>query len=286
MNKIMNLPFHQRKRQINKRNNRESIIFSSRKIFTERGFDNSSVREIVSIANLGSGTFYNYFDDKKRVFLVIIEGLVNEFSSYFMKKINEAQTFDQVVETAFNSWFNWIVDEKENYLFIKKNDTNCRNDEYNFLKEQYEKSNYIIFHARRNWYYLSSWFPELIQLIQNDDKKFIILLDDISHADLLDTYLKSHNKQPNEDQLNELEKLFFNHAKIWDKEILTKVRKILKKNNYKFLSRSELYCDYTQKKCPLIINNNKIYVDDGHLTNNGAKFFSNQGEKVIQKLLN
>ena len=57
-------------------------------------------------------------------------------------------------------------------------------------------------------------------------------------------------------------------------------------NNYKFLSRSELYCDYTQKKCPLIINNNKIYVDDGHLTNNGAKFFSNRGEKVIQKLLN
>ena len=121
MNKIMNLPFHQRKRQINKRNNRESIIFSSRKIFTERGFDNASVREIVSMANLGSGTFYNYFDDKKRVFLVIIEGLVNEFSDYFMKKINEAQTFDQVVETAFNSWFNWIVDEKENYLFIKNN---------------------------------------------------------------------------------------------------------------------------------------------------------------------
>ena len=114
----------------------------------------------------------------------------------------------------------------------------------------------------------------------------IILLDDISHADLLDTYLKSHNKQPNKDQLNELEKLFFDHAKIWDKQILTKVKKILKKNNYKFLSRSELYCDYTQKKCPLIINNNKIYVDDGHLTNNGAKFFSNQGEKVIQKLLN
>ena len=105
MNKIMDIPFHQRKRQINKKNNRESIITSSRKILTEKGIDNASVREIVSIANLGSGTFYNYFNDKNAVFLIIIERLVNEFSNYFMKKINEAQSFDQTVEIAFNSWF-------------------------------------------------------------------------------------------------------------------------------------------------------------------------------------
>ena len=121
MIKIMDIPFHQRKRQINKKNNRESIITSSRKILTEKGIDNASVREIVSIANLGSGTFYNYFDDKNAVFLIIIDRLVSEFSVYFMKRINEAQTFDQIVKIAFSSWFNWILDEEENYLFIKNN---------------------------------------------------------------------------------------------------------------------------------------------------------------------
>ena len=109
------------KRQVNKKNNRESIITSSRKILTEKSIDNASVREIVSIAKLGSGTFYNYFDDKNSVFLIIIERLVSEFSDYFMKKINEAQTFDQIVEIAFSSWFNWILDEEENYLFIERN---------------------------------------------------------------------------------------------------------------------------------------------------------------------
>ena len=120
MIKIMDIPFHQRKRQINKKNNRESIITSSRKIpfFL---WPHASVREIVSIANLGSGTFYNYFDDKNAVFLIIIERLVSEFSDYFMKRINEAQTFDQIVKIAFSSWFNWILDEEENYLFIKNN---------------------------------------------------------------------------------------------------------------------------------------------------------------------
>ena len=121
MNKIMDIPFHQRKRQINKKNNRESIISSSRKILTEKSIDSASVREIVSIAKLGSGTFYNYFDDKNAVFLIIIERLVSEFSNYFIKKINEAQTFDQIVEIAFSSWFNWILDKEENYFLIKNN---------------------------------------------------------------------------------------------------------------------------------------------------------------------
>jgi peptidoglycan/LPS O-acetylase OafA/YrhL len=226
---------------------------------------------------------FNNYDHRENILIIgnsYADDLLNLFN--YNKKLKKEYYF----YSAFGNKLNHRYQVDCFYLFIKKNDISCRNNDYNLLKEQYKKSNYIIFHARRNWYYLSPWFPELIQLIQNDNKKFIILLDDISHADLLDTYLKSHNKQPNKDQLNELEKLFFDHAKIWDKEILTKVRKILKKNNYKFLSRSELYCDYTQKKCPLIINNNKIYVDDGHLTNNGAKFFSNQGEKVIKKLLN
>jgi len=32
-------------------------------------------------------------------------------------------------------------------------------------------------------------------------------------------------------------------------------------------------------------NENKIFIDDGHLTNNGAKYFSNKIELLIEKLL-
>ena len=41
-----------------------------------------------------------------------------------------------------------------------------------------------------------------------------------------------------------------------------------------------------KKKCPLIKYNNKLYSDYGHLTDNGAKFFSIKGELFIEKLLN
>jgi AcrR family transcriptional regulator len=121
MSKTIDLPFNKRKRQLNKRQNRDFIILASKKVFTEKGLDSSSVREIVSEAGLGSGTFYNYFDDKVEVFLVIVNRLINEFSNFIIPKINKAKNFDELVSIAFNSWFNWISNDAENYIFFKNN---------------------------------------------------------------------------------------------------------------------------------------------------------------------
>ena len=121
MNRTIDLPFNKRKRQLNKQQNGDSIILASRKVFTEKGLDSSNVREIVSEAGLGSGTFYNYFDDKVEVFLVIVNRLINEFSDFIIPEINKAQTFDELVSISFNSWFNWISNDAENYIFFKNN---------------------------------------------------------------------------------------------------------------------------------------------------------------------
>ena len=121
MNKTIELPFNQRKRQLNKKQNRDSIILASRKVFTVKGLDSSNVREIVSEAGLGSGTFYNYFDDKVEVFLVIVNRLINEFSGFIIPEINKARTFEELVSIAFTSWFNWISNDAENYIFFKNN---------------------------------------------------------------------------------------------------------------------------------------------------------------------
>ena len=121
MNKLSVVPFHQRKRQLNKRHNKESLIISARQVFAQKGFENASVREIVMNAKLGSGTFYNYFDDKFDIFLIINGRLVNEFSDYFLREIEKVKTFNELVRTAFNCWFSWILNEEENYQFIKNN---------------------------------------------------------------------------------------------------------------------------------------------------------------------
>ena len=56
-----------------------------------------------------------------KYFLVIVNRLINEFSDFIIPEINKAKTFDELVSIAFNSWFNWISNDAENYIFFKNN---------------------------------------------------------------------------------------------------------------------------------------------------------------------
>ena len=118
---LESVPYESRKRQIKKKQNREIIINSARAVFARKGYDNSSVREIIGSTNLGAGTFYNYFPDKLSVFKSINERIVADFSHNFLREIEKSTTFEEIVQTVFSTWFNWISDKENDHLFIKNN---------------------------------------------------------------------------------------------------------------------------------------------------------------------
>ena len=121
MTTLENVPYEKRKRQIKKKQNREIIINSARVVFARKGYDNSSVREIIGSTNLGAGTFYNYFPDKLSVFKSINERIVADFSHNFLREIKKSTTFEEIIQKAFSTWFNWISDKENDHLFIKNN---------------------------------------------------------------------------------------------------------------------------------------------------------------------
>ena len=169
--------------------------------------------------------------------------------------------------------------------FIEKKTNNCEGNFFNFFGEQYKKSNYIILSMRYNSFYLEDRFIETLKLLDADNKKFIIFLNDLHYADILDRYILINNKTPSFNKLEELEKEFFKKTKNYEKNIIQLVKDKFKKNNIKYVTRSEIFCNYKEKKCPLIKNENKIFTDSGHLTNNGAKYASNKIEILVEKLL-
>ena len=118
---LESVPYEKRKRQIKKKQNREIIINSAREVFARKGYDNSSVREIIGSTNLGAGTFYNYFPNKLSVFKSINERIVADFSNNFLREIEKSTTFEEIIQTAFSTWFNWISDKEHDHLFIKNN---------------------------------------------------------------------------------------------------------------------------------------------------------------------
>jgi len=230
---------------------------------------------------------YNYqnFSTKKNVFIIGNSYADNLLNILWNNKTLEKKYYFYTAvadDIGQNFQLNCLKD------FIEKKTNNCDGRLFNFFGKQYKKSNYIILAIRSNGFYLEDRFIETLKLLDADNKKFIIFLNDLNYATILekyDKYILINNKTPSFNKLEEFEKEFFIKTKNNETNFVQLVKDKFKKNNIKYVTHSEIFCDYKDKKCPLMKNENKIFIDDGHLTNNGAKYFSNKIELLIEKLL-
>ena len=229
---------------------------------------------------------YNNFDNRKNIFII-----GNSYANDLLKLFSNNK---ELVDDYY--FYTAVSDEaRANYQidclieFLEKKNFVCNKNLFSFFQTQYEKSNYIIFSERlkASGTYLNSSFDKVVDHLKKDKKKFIIFLDDLRGADILDIYIHRKRDIPNKKDLDKLENEFFKKGKgnDWKKMFLKKNKNKFYKNDIKFLTRSEIYCDYDNKNCPLIRNNDKLYIDSGHITNNGAKYFSTKGKLIIKKLL-
>ena len=228
---------------------------------------------------------YNNFGYKKNIFIIgnsYADNLLNVFDNN-KELVNDYYFYTAVADEAEGNYqINCLID------FLEGNKLTCDKNLFSFFRTQYENSDYIIFAERFNntKSYLNPKFDKVIKYLDKDKKKFIIFLDDVKGAEILDIYIHRKSEVPNSNDLDKLEKDLFVKVINWRKKDLEKVKKKFLDNNIKFITRSEIYCDYSDKSCPLIKNNNKLYADYGHITNNGANYFSTKTKLIVEKLLN
>jgi AcrR family transcriptional regulator len=60
-----------------KQQRQEAILLEALKLFTERGYFNTSVSDIQSGANMSVGTLYNYFKNKEAIAVTLISNIEN-----------------------------------------------------------------------------------------------------------------------------------------------------------------------------------------------------------------
>lgn len=67
-------------RERKKKQSEEKITSSARDIFLKKGYNNTTMDEIATKADIGVGTLYNYFKSKAEIFISIMarESLINE----------------------------------------------------------------------------------------------------------------------------------------------------------------------------------------------------------------
>ena len=64
------------RREREKEERRRSILDCARSLFFEHGYENVTISQIATAAELGKGTVYSYFDSKESIYIAILrEGI-------------------------------------------------------------------------------------------------------------------------------------------------------------------------------------------------------------------
>jgi len=80
--------------------NRQNILDAAALVFKNTGFSESSISDIMKAANLGVGTFYNYFDTKEQLLLALLKDLADKLESAVDDGINKKFSSLQLLNLA------------------------------------------------------------------------------------------------------------------------------------------------------------------------------------------
>ncbi|NJE06313.1 TetR/AcrR family transcriptional regulator [Thermococcus sp. M36] len=96
---------------------RERILKASEKLFAEKGYDETTVDEIVEKAGVAKGTFYNYFRSKEELIkIVALESL--PYSAIREELEKEHGSLREFLESIANAYIRYYCDPVLRSLFF------------------------------------------------------------------------------------------------------------------------------------------------------------------------
>lgn len=110
------------KRELTKSNNRSLIIASGVNVFVEKGVAEATVRDIIRLTGLASGTFYNYFKSKEEVLVAIFDDFASEIGENIRSNKHAVpKDFESFLRIKISTFLNYINNKPEIYLIMSNN---------------------------------------------------------------------------------------------------------------------------------------------------------------------
>lgn len=103
------------KREATKSQNRALILEAARRVFAERGFAVTTVRDIIGATGLASGTFYNYFKSKEEVFQAIRDESALVVRPLLRTARRSATSAEEFVAANFRTFFDFMARERATF---------------------------------------------------------------------------------------------------------------------------------------------------------------------------
>lgn len=86
---------------------RQDILTAARSLFLEKGYDATSVDDLVLAANVAKGTFYYHFNSKDELLHALQEMVIDEFSSQAREKLTQGSSPLKVLSEFVSEMAKW-----------------------------------------------------------------------------------------------------------------------------------------------------------------------------------
>ncbi|MEM6767570.1 MAG: TetR/AcrR family transcriptional regulator [Bacteroidota bacterium] len=103
----------------NKRRNEQSILSAAIELFATKGFEETSISDIVSSSQLARGTFYNYFSNKEEIWERCLDNLISAINASLIEERIKAKTKDEFLYNTFYSYLQFFSNPTFFQLIIR-----------------------------------------------------------------------------------------------------------------------------------------------------------------------
>jgi AcrR family transcriptional regulator len=114
--------FQEGKRERSKAANRDAILNAARRVFSDLGYDATTVRDIIRGTDLASGTFYNYFKSKEEVFEALQDDSAHRFRPLLREQCERAHTFEHFVRGTLDAYFRFLAEEHASGRIVQRSE--------------------------------------------------------------------------------------------------------------------------------------------------------------------
>lgn len=120
-------------------NSKEKILNTAIKLFAQKGFDGTSIREICKSANINICMISYYFGGKQELYQEIINNLVESQKTYMESFLDVSEDFSNKSKKELIEKLQTVLDKFIDYFY-----SNVSNDLIAFLVKEQQKSDFKI----------------------------------------------------------------------------------------------------------------------------------------------
>lgn len=87
------------RREANKRKSRQKILKASRRLFKEKGYENTMIEDVANRAEISKATLYNYFPNKESLLVGTMDDVADSFGK-FIESMDRELGIDERIRKA------------------------------------------------------------------------------------------------------------------------------------------------------------------------------------------